>query len=84
MTIQFTSCLLTSDDFKDQFKVMEFSRDYLLNGVCYDQSLYETRMGNHIRPFRLPPDHWNLEDIEKEKSRSSKFQWVIIHICCIH
>ena len=37
---------LTLDHIKDQ--VMEFSRDYLLNGACCDQSLYETCIGNHI------------------------------------
>jgi hypothetical protein len=48
MTFQLTQCLLTLADIKDIFKVMAFSRDYLLNGACYDQRLYETCIRNLI------------------------------------
>ena len=43
--------------FKDQIKVIEFLDGlYLLNGACYDQSLYETHIRGHIHVYGLSID----------------------------
>ena len=45
--------------------IMKGQIKVILNGACY-----ETSIGNHIWPFSLSWS-WNLEDLEKDKSRSS-------------
>ena len=42
-----------------------FKKLYLINGACYDQSLYETHIGNHKWPFNLPSDLWTWKTLKR-------------------